>query len=59
MKKTIYRFIQEQKDDWVEFTQIVGLKNTIQQMAVGAALCLILLAIIGVGDWIAHLISGC
>lgn len=59
MKKTIYRFIQEQKEDWVEFTQIVGLKNTIQQMAVGAALCLILLVIVGVGDWLAHLISGC
>ena len=59
MKKSIYRFILDQKEDWVEFAYIVGLKNTIQQMVVGAALCLVLLIIIGVGDWLAHLISGC
>lgn len=51
MRKSWSRFVQKQKDDWQEFAEIIGLKNSVQQMAVGAALCILLLAACGVGEW--------
>ena len=56
MKKSIYQLISEQKTDWREFTEIVGLKNSLQQIAVGMAMGIILLVILGVGEWISRLI---
>jgi hypothetical protein len=56
MKKSIYQLIREQKTDWREFAEIVGFKNTLQQIAVGAAMGIILLAILGIGEWISRLI---
>lgn len=52
MKKSWSRFVQKQKDDWQEFAEIIGLKTSVQQMAVGAALCILLLAACGVGEWL-------
>ena len=56
MKKSIYQLIDEQKTDWREFAEIVGFRNTMQQIAVGAAMGIILLVILGVGEWISRLI---
>ena len=55
MKKSWSRFVQKQKDDWQEFAELIGLKNSVQQMAVGAALCILLLAACGVGEWLNNL----
>lgn len=52
MKKSWSRFIQKQKEDFQEFAELIGLKNSVQQMAVGAALCILLLAACGVGEWL-------
>lgn len=49
MRKSIYQLIREQKTDWREFAEIVGFKNTLQQIAVGAA-------ILGIGERISRLI---
>ena len=56
MKKSIYQLIREQKTDWCDFAEIVGFRNTMQQIAVGAAIGIILLVILGVGEWISRLI---
>ena len=56
MKKSIYQLINEQKTDWREFAEIVGFKNSLQQIAVGMAMGIILLVILGVGEWISRLI---
>ena len=56
MRKSIYQLIREQKTDWSEFAEIVGFKNTLQQIVVGMAMGIILLVILGVGEWISRLI---
>ena len=56
MKKSIYQLINEQKTDWREFAEIVGFKNSLQQIAVGMAMGIILMVILGVGEWISRLI---
>ena len=56
MRKSIYQLIREQKTDWSEFAEIVGFKNTLQQIVVGMAIGIILLVILGVGEWISRLI---
>jgi len=56
MRKSIYQLIREQKTDWSEFAEIVGFRNTMQQIVVGAAMGIILLAILGIGEWISRLI---
>lgn len=56
MKKSIYQLISEQKTDWQEFAEIVGFKNTMQQIAVGAVMTILFLAVLGIGEWISRLI---
>ena len=56
MRKSIYQLIREQKTDWCEFAEIVGFRNTLQQIVVGMAMGIILLVILGVGKWISRLI---
>ena len=56
MKKSIYQLIREQKTDWREFAEIVGFKNTMQQIAVGAVMAILFLAVLGIGEWISRLI---
>ena len=56
MKKSIYQLINEQKTDWREFAEIVGFKNTLQQIAVGAVMAMLFLAVLGIGEWISRLI---
>lgn len=56
MRKSIYQLISEQKTDWREFAEIVGFKNSLQQIAVGMAMGIILIVILGVGEWISRLI---
>lgn len=50
--KQIRLWLRKQKEDFQEFAEIIGLKNSVQQMAVGAALCILLLAACGVGEWL-------
>ena len=56
MKKSIYQLINEQKTDWREFAEIVGFRNTMQQIAVGAVMTILFLAVLGIGEWISRLI---
>ena len=56
MRKSIYQLIREQKTDWREFAEIVGFRNTMQQIAVGAVMTILFLAILGIGEWISRLI---
>ena len=56
MKKSIYQLISEQNTDWREFAEIVGFKNTLQQIAVGAVMAMLFLAVLGIGEWISRLI---
>ena len=56
MKKSIYQLIREQKTDWREFAEIVGFKNTMQQIAVGAVMAILFLAVLGIGEWVSRLI---
>ena len=56
MRKSIYQLIREQKTDWREFAEIVGFRNTMQQIAVGAVMAILFLAVLGIGEWISRLI---
>ena len=56
MRKSIYQLIREQKTDWREFAEIVGFKNTMQQIAVGAVMAILFLAVLGIGEWVSRLI---
>ena len=56
MRKSIYQLIREQKTDWGDFAEIIGFKNTMQQIAVGAVMTILFLAILGIGEWISRLI---
>lgn len=58
MKKSIYRLILEQKDEWSEFAETIGLENGLQQLAFGFAIGMIILLICGVGEWVHDLICG-
>lgn len=46
------RTLSNIKKEFNELAEIIGLKNSLQQMAVGAALCIILLAACGFGEWL-------
>lgn len=49
------RHFSEIKKEFNELAETIGLKNSLQQMAVGAALCIILLAACGLGEWLNRL----
>lgn len=53
--KQIRLWLRKQKEDFQEFAVLIGLKNSAEQMAVGAALCVLLLAACGVGEWLCNL----
>ena len=50
--KQMKNWLRKQREDWQEFAAMIGLKNNLQQMAVGAALCLGLLMACGLGEWL-------
>ena len=56
MRKCIYQLINEQKTDWREFAEVTGMRNTAKQLAVGFAMGIALLMILGVGEWVSELI---
>lgn len=58
MKKSIYRLILEQKYEWSEFAEAIGLENGLQQLSFGFAIGMIILLICGVGEWVHNLICG-
>lgn len=43
MRKSFKNWISRQREDFNELYQLIGLKNSMQQMAIGAALCFLLL----------------
>ena len=47
-------WLRKQLEDFQELCEIIGLKNSAQQLAVGAALGLILLLACGVAEWISR-----
>ena len=49
------RTLSNIRKEFNELAEIIGLKNSLQQMAVGAALCIILLAACGLGEWLNRL----
>jgi hypothetical protein len=53
--KQMKNWLRKQREDLHEFAELIGLKNSVQQMAVGAALCVLLLAACGVGEWLNNL----
>lgn len=50
--KQMKNWLRKQREDFQEFAELIGLKNSVQQMAVGAALCVLLIAACGVGEWL-------
>lgn len=53
--KQMKNWLRKQREDFREFAELIGLKNSAEQMAVGAALCVLLLAACGVGEWLCNL----
>ena len=58
MKKSFRQFIRDEKEDWLEFAEMVGLKTTVQQLLVGIAIGILLLFILGGAEWIHDKIVG-
>lgn len=56
--KTLRNWLKKQREEFRELAQIIGLTNSVQQMAVGAALCILLLVGCAGGEKLAHIISG-
>lgn len=58
MRKSFRQFIRKEKEDWLEFAEMVGLKTTAQQLLVGIAIGILLLFILGGAEWIHDKIVG-
>ena len=58
MKKSFRQFLKDEKDDWLDFFETIGLKTTAQQFAVGIAIGVIILMIIGCAEYVHDLITG-
>lgn len=58
MKKSFRQFIRDEKEDWLEFAEMVGLKTTAKQLLVGIAIGILLLFILGGAEWIHDKIVG-
>lgn len=56
--KSFRQFLKDEKDDWLEFFEIIGLKTTAQQLLVGIAIGMMLLFILGGAEYIHDLITG-
>lgn len=58
MKKSFRQFIRDEKEDWLEFFELIGLKTTTQQLLVGIAIGIMLLFLLGCAEYIHDLITG-
>ena len=58
MKKSFRQFIRDEKEDWLELFELIGLKTTAQQLLVGIAIGILLLFILGGAEWIHDKIVG-
>ena len=58
MRKSFRQFIRKEKEDWLEFFELIGLKTTAQQLLVGIAIGILLLFILGGAEWIHDKIVG-
>lgn len=54
--KSFRKFIRDEKEDWLEFFELIGLKTTAQQFIVGIAIGVIILIILGGAEYIHDLI---
>lgn len=54
--KSFRQFIRDEKEDWLEFFELIGLKTTAQQFIVGIAIGVIILIILGGAEYIHDLI---
>lgn len=53
MKRYFRDWLRKQKEDFIEFTYIIGLRTLLQQLAAGAAIGFIILALIcGLAEWL-------
>lgn len=51
--KTIKNWLRKQKEDFNEFTYMIGLRTSVQQLAVGAAIGLVVLMLVcGFAEWL-------
>ena len=57
-RKSFRQFIRKEKEDWLEFFELIGLKTTAQQLLVGIAIGILLLFILGGAEWIHDKIVG-
>ena len=54
--KSFRQFIRDEKEDWLEFFELIGLNTTAQQFIVGIAIGVIILIILGGAEYIHDLI---
>ena len=53
LMKTIKNWLKKQKEDFIEFTYMIGLRTSVQQLAVGAAFGLVVILIVcGLAEWL-------
>ena len=51
--KTIKNWLKNQKEDFIEFSYMIGLRTSLQQLAVGAASGLVvIIAVCGLAEWL-------
>ena len=51
--KTIKNWLKKQKEDFIEFSYMIGLRTSVQQLAVGAAFGLVVILIVcGLAEWL-------
>lgn len=58
MKKSFRQFLKDEKSDWLDLFEMIGLKTTAQQLLVGIAIGIILMFILGGAEYIHDLITG-
>ena len=56
MKRSIYQFLQDEKEDWQDFAYRIGLKTMAQQLVIGIVAGIGLLLFCGFAEWVHDLI---
>lgn len=56
--KSFRSFLKDERKDWLDLFEMIGLKTTAQQLLVGIAIGIMLLFILGCAEYIHDLITG-
>ena len=56
--KSFRQFLKNEKKDWLDLFEMIGLKTTAQQLLVGIAIGIMLLFLLGCAEYIHDLITG-